>query len=257
MKRYWPFMGAVGVAATIGLYAYVNRDPLYEEPETEEFLEEETEYEAEVPDNEITGIPAPYTTPKATKNKEKTIPRSEPSQKYQQEQKTRRPYHPSFPRSSGLEETLEEEQPYDLPSEKRIALTTNWTLENVRSRMEELEKNYQAALDVYDFKVAASYIVDFQRFMEAEKNTKPEAYQKIENDLAYHMTTKYDSYLSEAIEDCSKHDFGSVYAKVMWMNIFLVEHPEIFSPDYVEKSNLAAFLQKGNQALDAIEYCNE
>ena len=246
MKRYWPIMGAVGVAATVGLYGYVNRDPLYEEPETEEFLEEETEYEVEVPEEGVE-IPVPY-APKATKEK-----KSENSPKYHEKEETK-PHIPSLPKPS-LEETLEEEQPYDLPSEKRIALTTNWTLGNVKSRMEELEKNYQTALGAYDFKVAASYIADFQRFMEAEKTIKPGAYQKIENDLAYHIATEYDSYLSGVIDNCNRHSFDSTFRKVMWTNIFLAEHSEIFSPDYVEQSNLANFLKKGNQALEAVEYC--
>lgn len=254
MKKYWPFMGAVGVVAAIGLYAYVSRNYFYKEQETEEFVEEEIEYEEELPEEEVEKF-VPYNSARSTE-KEKTNSKKY----YEKEEKTgNRAYNPSIPKSLGLEETVEEEEKeYDLPPEKRIALTTNWNLENVKDRMEELEKYYQESLDADDFKVAALYITDFQRFMEAERYSKPEAYQKIEDDLTYHIATKYNSYLSEVIENCNKHSFDSVFRKVMWMNVFLAEHQNQFTQDISGKEpSLANFTQKGNQALEAIEYCHE
>lgn len=233
------------IVATLGTYAYINYD-LSSKRKLETESVEETEPIVELPEStEAT----PYRSEK-TQQKAQNLP------KYNQKKKSRNQLNHPTQKPSDLERTVEEEKSYDLPPEKRIALTTNWSLENVKDRFEELGKHYQDAMDAHDFKVAASYIPDFQRFMEAEKDTKPEAYQKIENDLAYHITTDYDKYLSAAIEDCSKHDFDSVFAKVTWMNVFLAEHPRLFSPDYLEKSNLANFIRKGNQALEAVEYCN-
>jgi len=130
MKQYWPIMGAVGLAATVGLYAYVSRDPLYEEQETEEFTEEEQGYEAELPDEEI---PAPY-TPKVKKEKNQ-IKNKQNSPKYDKKEIIPRAqiYHPSSPKSSRLEDF-----------EFRY-----------RAR-----KYFDEALEAKDYKIAETYIDD-------------------------------------------------------------------------------------------------
>lgn len=264
MKRYWPLFGAVGIASTIGLYGYVSRDPLYEEPETEEeFFEEEIEYGAELPEEEI---PVPkYTTKKIEKEKIQTKRKQKHPDKDNKETKPKNmTYYPSLPKSS-LEEALEEENEerpwYDLPAEKREALTSNWTLENLGDKSEELGNHYREALKAYDFKVAASYIADLSYIVnlssiaEPEKYVHPESYDRIRADLAYHIATVYDDYLSEVIANCNGHSFDSVFRKVMWMNLFLAEHQEIFASDYIREFNLETFVEKGNGALDSIKYC--
>ena len=232
-------MGAAGVAATLGLYAYVNRDPLYEEPETEEFLEEVPEYEEALPEDEI---PVPHTAKKTEKEKNQ-IKRKQNSQKdYQKEIKPRnQAYNPTLPKVSGLEEVVEEERPwYDLPKEKREALTiTNNSIEDFGRNMDELFKHFFASLEAYDFKVAASYIDDLQC-----------------NPCINEITAQYNAYLSDVIENCHRQDFNSVFRKIMWMNLFLAEKQDILTiVSYDEGFNLALFIKKGNQALEAIEYC--
>jgi len=244
MKRYWPFMGAVGVAATIGLYAYVNRDPLYEEPETEEeYLEEGSEYEAELPEEEI---PAPYTT-KNTKEKDQTQ-RKQKQNKYDQKENKSNPYNRSSPKPSGLEETLEDEERlwYDLPTEKREF--QSW---------EELGKYVNAALEAHDYKVAESYMQYAEKFVEPKT---PENYKDQKKAMSYVIISRYNEYLNEVITNCRNQSYESIFRKVMWMNFFATEHDQIFpiyDPETEKNLDLVSLFEKGNEALDSLKYCHE
>ena len=245
MKRYWPIMGAVGVAATVGLYGYVSRDPLYEEPE--EFLEGETENEVELPEELV-----PYEDSKIEKkNQPKQI-----SPKYDKKEETQRnrPYRPLLPKSSGLEDALEGEEEYPwyyIPPEERGDLT-----------LEELDRYMSEAREANDFKVALSYIKDFQKITESRRiaagSTNQEAVTAVGNDLTYGIVFDYDEYLTKVIKNCKTHDYNSVYSKVWSMNFFLAAHPnpEMFTNDrYVKRLDLDALIYKGTLALGVVESC--
>lgn len=245
MKQYWPYMRAVGVAATLGLYAYVNRDPLYDGPETEEeFFEEETEYETELPKEEI---PVPYITPKTNKKVEQK-PKKSPNQR---ETIRNQPYRPSIPKSSGLEKTVEEENEerpsYDLLQEERDKLTVRQLLDY-----------WDESLNNLDYKVAETYSSDLKKRYEliGKKSLFDECY----------ISDSYDYNLSDMIKNCKRYDYNSVFRKIMWMNIFFIPKYEKSIPNceigvsgdgprYIKKFDPILLIQKGNQALEAIEYC--
>lgn len=247
MKGYWPVMGVVGIVATVGLYAYVSRDPLYEESETKEFLEEEvTEYEAELPEDEI---PVPYVQKaeevnpikKRQNHSEKTKKKITPQNQ---------PYHPSFPQSSGLEDAIEEDEEerawYDLPPEER----------NFKN-LGEVAEYFNAALDARDYKVAESYIQNFLKFVEPKT---PERYQEQKGIRGSIIVANYNEYLNDIIKNCKDYNYDSVFRKVMWMNFFAAEYEEIFpiyDPQTKKTLNLVALSQKGTEALDSLQYCYE
>ena len=241
MKRYWPYRGVVGLAAALGLYAYVNHDPLYEEPETEEFLEEDTpEYESQLPADEIT-IPH---APKIKKEKNQLKNKQNP-QKYNQKETTPRnqTYHPQFPKSLNLEDIIEErEKPwYDLPPEEMSP--------------EELLDYYNTALNEEDFKVALEYMLELKKHYYGS-NFQERKY-KVEG-LDCGIVFSYDKYLSNVVENCKKYGFDSVFNKVNFMNVFFLSNYEHFEncntkkkKDYVyPKPN--ELVEKGTKAL---EYC--
>lgn len=157
------------------------------------------------------------------------------------------------------EDESDEEKPwYDLSQEEREYLIESWDGEDGKSKRQKVDEYFHTALEEDNFKVAASYINDSKKIAELEQRLTPEAYEKIETDLVYGIASEYDRYLSEVIEKCYQHDYDSVFRKVIWMNIFLAEHPKAFIPGrYVKNLSLDEIFRKGNEALDSIEYCIE
>ncbi len=156
------------------------------------------------------------------------------------------PFFPySLPKPSPSEETVEEEEPfwYDLPAEKRNFKTS-----------EEVGKYFNAALEARDYRVAESYLANFQKVM-----TPPE-YEKLKNGFLYVITSDYNEFLTDIIDHCQKYDQDSVFRKVLWMNFFAAEHQEVFpiADPYTRKDlDLTTLLKKGEQALHEIEHCVE
>lgn len=245
MKKDWPFIGAVGIAAAIGLYAYINRGLFYEKPETEEFVEEEIEYKEELPEEEE--IPAPYTTEKTEEKKQiKEKQYSSKDTKTKTKLRNRPLNFPSLPEHSGLEEIVEdEERPwYDLPAEKREFKT--W---------EELGNYFNAALDAKDYKVAESYMQYAEQFVEPKTTQNIEDQKKA---ITHVIISRYNEFLNEIIGNCKNQDYDSLFRKVMWMNFFATEHEQAFpivDPETRKDLNLTVLYQKGNQALESVEYC--
>ncbi len=248
MKKYWPVMGAIGVAATLGSYFYVSRDPLYDEPESEEeFVEEEIVYEAELPEEEIE-MPPSYTPKKAEKEKPKRKKNSQNNHR-KETQPRKQSYHQTLPQTSSLEETVEEENEerpsYDLPQEERIKLG-----------VKEIDGYFYKALEADDFKVAESYISNKQRLFQGIISE-----QDIYAGHLNSIVVRYNKYLSNVIENCNKYDFDSLFRKVTWMNLIMANNQEIFSPHFNphkepdRELHYYEIIQKGNQALEAIEYC--
>ena len=242
MKRYWPIVGAVGVAATLGLYAYMNHSPTQKNDRSQ--LEDIVENrEGTSPSEEPNQSTEPKTYPESNQRRNKHYSEKKTEKQHQAatpklKPKREFPKIPNYPKDENEEE--EERASYDLPKEKREALTTTTnSIENFGSNMDELFKHFEASLDAYDFKVAASYIDDLQC-----------------NPCITDITTKYNAYLSDVIENCHRHDFNSVFRKIMWMNLFLAEKQDILTKvSQNEGFNLALFIKKGNQALETIEYC--
>lgn len=257
MKRYLSFISAVGLVATIGLYTYVNRDHLYQEQETEEFLEEEqeceSEYQVNLSEEEIKEVPISY-DPSKVKREEKNISKFQPnSQKYDQKQKNPRnqPRKTSLPTSQGLDDIIEDEEEekpsYDFSSEEREQLTD-----------QQLLRYGYEALHNLDYKVAETYLSDFKKRYGNEKSLFDECI----------ISEAYDRDLSDMIENCKKYDYNSVLRKVMWMNIFFIPKYEksildckihVYGDDspYIKRIDPSLLVQKGNQALESIEYCHE
>jgi len=241
MKKYWPIMGTVGLAAMVGSYAYVNHDPLYQESETEGFLEEEIEYEVELPEEKET--PAPHTT----KKKEKKQKQNRYNGK---ETKSNQPYHSTLPRPSQLEQAAEEDEerpPYDLPQEERDKLTDRQLLDY-----------WGESLNNLDYKVAETYSSDLKK--RYESRGKESGWDEC------NISDTYDRDLSDMIENCKKYDYNSVFRKVMWMNVFFMPKYEKSIPNceihvygdgpyHIKKFDPITLINKGNQALEAIEYC--
>lgn len=245
MKRYKGIIGAVGIAASLGLFAYVSHDAVYEESETEEFYEEEPEYAPELPADEV--LPTRKNNIPESKKEEKTLKERDYSKnklkEITPEKKEITPKnltsHPFFLKPSSLEEALEEEEErpeYDLGSEERNTKTKK-----------ELETYFFNALEANDFKVAESYLGDLEL-------RNPE--------LPVYVVSAYNSYLDKIIENCKGYDLDSVFRKVMWMNFFIIEHQKTV-PFYVSRSeqldriDQTMLFDKGNQALEAVEYCIE
>ena len=59
------------------------------------------------------------------------------------------------------------------------------------------------------------------------------------------------------VENCKKYDYDSVFRKVMWMNIFFIPKYEQNILDCKIGIDPPLLVRKGNQALEAIEYCHE
>ena len=253
MKRYKPLIGVFGLAAIVGLYTTVNRTSLYKGPETEEFLEEETEPEVESPEEEMQEAPLPYHPPKV-KREEKNIPRPQPnSLKYDQKQKRSQHQLPKnpFPLPQRLDdfvqEEAEEKPSYDLSTEEREKLT-----------VQQLLMYGGLALQNLDYKVAETYSSDLKKRYGNEKYLFDEC----------HISEAYDRDLTDMVENCKKYDYDSVFRKVMWMNIFFIPKYEQNILDckidvsgdgstYIKRLDQVSLVQKGNQALEAIEYCHE
>lgn len=129
------------------------------------------------------------------------------------------------------EEENEEKPWYDLSEEER---TNNNSLANY----------FLAALDAKDYKVAESYI---KHLDDVEK----EALNSI---IAYN----YRDYLEEIIKNCQGNAYDSVFRKVIWMDVFLIDHQEIFpilDNESVKGLQLIDLIQKGEQAIQAISDC--
>ena len=243
MKRYWPFMGAVGVAATVGLYGYVNRDPLYEEPETEEeYLEEGFEYEVE--GLEEVEMPVPY----ATKDTEKGKSQSKRKQTSQNRQrKETKPKNQSsrlsFPQPSGLEETVEEDEEYPsyyIPPEERDSKT-----------VEELKGYFIDALNEEDYRIAESYIdTILNHYDERER-------EKVQKDHTDIIIKDYEIYLESTIKYCNSFlldgkNLESLKIKVAQMDVFFFQN----SKYNIREEERIYFTNKGEVAIKAVEYCD-
>lgn len=257
MKRYWPFMGAVGIAATVGLCTYVSRDPLYEEPETEEFLEDEPEHEAELHDDKI---PVPYDSQSPAAKEKKQIKEKPNSPKYRkkEEKPPKLPSQPSSPKSSDLENAVEDAQEfpsYYIPPEERDY------------SKEEFRKGFFGAIRAREYKVAETYFADVQKYF----NTQDQEYIKaVKNFLLCQIAVDYHDYLSDVIK-CREQDAYSVLRKVIWMDSFLNQYKDDLitrcttrdgieknPPGYSEYSIeiTADYLkQKGEKALEKVINC--
>ncbi|MEK6863639.1 MAG: hypothetical protein AABW53_02995 [Nanoarchaeota archaeon] len=239
MKLYKGLMGAAGVAASLGLFAYASHDAVYEESETEEFPEEEPEYGPELPAEKA----APYAQeddPQESEEKYKN--EQNPSGNKKEKRRYKNPaYRPAFPKLSNLEKTLkeEEEKPgYDLPPEEREEKSES-----------ELEDYFYEALFANDFKVAESYMIDLEL-------RNPGEYK---HPLSFFTVCAHYNYLEDIITNCDKYDYDSVFRKVIWINIFIYEHPEMFPISGNNNTQIipSTFFNKGNLALEAVEYCIE
>ncbi len=257
MKLYKGLMGAAGVAVSLGLFAYAGHDAVYEESETEEFTEENPEYAPELPAEKA----APYAQEDDMQESEEHPKiKQNSSEDKKKERRKNLASRPSLLKSNGLEYILEEEEraEYDLSVEERIIMLQNLPAKDVMYAINTLYAHYQRALDADDFKVAVSYITDFKKATELKNPGGGPALAAIETNLAYGIILKYDRYLSSVVEDCGRYDFDSVFRKIMWMNLFMIEHQDAFAEDkYVIDLSLATLLNKGNQALEAVEYCIE
>lgn len=253
MKRYKPLIGAVSLAATLGLYAPVNHDPLSQEPQ--QFMGEQehgSEYEAGLLEEEIKE--ASVSRDSAKIRKEEKIAQIQPnSPKHDQKQKNPqdRSHRTLLPQPQGLDDVVEEEAeerpPYDLSPEEREQLTYS---QLIRYGIE--------ALSNQDYKVAETYSSDLKKHHEGKQHIFHECF----------IGLRYDDDLSDMIEHCTKYDYDSVFRKVMWMNVFFIPKYEnsldcettifVDSSSYIVKRiNPGLLIQKGNQALEAIEYCHE
>ena len=84
-----------------------------------------------------------------------------------------------------------------------------------------------------------------------------------------YISDAYDEYLSNILENCKKYDYDSVFRKVIWMDIFFIPkyeknilnckiyHVAEHDRKYIKKFNPFTLISKGNQALEAVEYCIE
>ena len=255
MKKYWPLMGAAGIVATLGLYRYVSRDPIYEEQETEEFVEEEMEYEIKLPAEEIS---RPYNAPKdkqAPKDKEKITPEKTKQNSpinspiNRKETITRhQPYAPSLPKSSDLEDTLEDtseedekEYPsYYIPPEERDSQFPYY----------RAEKYFDEALEAKDYKIAEMYIDDILSVSDNQKKTK--------RALLCEMVVDYLNYCISVKKNCETQDPYSVLLKVLSMNAILNKYEEDISCKVFEVLDIINDNVSGNvRILEADEVRSE
>ena len=242
MKRYG-IAGTVILVAGIGLY--LNCDQKHEETKSKQSAPgEKVGYQPEVPQNKT---PASSTTAKRSEERrtKKTIPNKTTNKSVPQN--SYNPYYSIQPTSPGLENTLddeeEEEQWYNLPPEKRNFKT-----------LAEIEPYLNAAINARDYKVAESYLTNFQKI------TSPEDYERLKKGLLYVIASDYNGYLTDILEHCDQYDSDSVLRKVLWMNLFTNNHPEVFpiaDPFTKNSLDIAALFKKGSLALDATEYCPE
>lgn len=151
----------------------------------------------------------------------------------------------------------EEEKPwYNLSEKERGFFIKGSNPDNCEKRSLRMGFYYQAALQEYDFRVAASYIPDLLKIMESKKETYPEGYQELEDDMIHGIAVEYDKYISGVIENCSDYSFDSVFRKVTWANIFFTENQDSFVQGrYVKELSLDELVEKGMIALEEIEYC--
>lgn len=250
MKLYKGIMGAAGVAASLGLFAYASHDAVYEESETGEFPEENPEYAPELPAEKATPY-APNDRQKddapETKRRRKAVNSSENYTKGRTAEKPA--YRPVSPKLSDLEKALEEEEErieealeerpeYDLPPEERNEKTA-----------EELETYFSKALSAKDFRVAESYMTDLEL-----RNSEREYREAV----PFIIIFCYRSYLDDVLANCDNYSYDSVFRKIMWMNFYVLGHPEVF-PIYHPDTQVtqSTLFNKGNLALEAVEYCSE
>lgn len=245
MKKYILGLGITGIVGITEFYSC-----------TEPKIEPTPNYSVETSENNPKNSSQPYvikrepSTPKPSKKE--PIKKSSQKQNAYPEPSQNQPYPAlpySVPKSSKLEEALEEEEElawYDLPPEKRDFKTP-----------EEVRDYIIAALNARDYKVAESYLSDFQKVL------PPEEYKQQKKVFPYVITSNYDEFLTGVINNCEKYDQDSVFRKVLWMNFFAEEHQDIFpipasfNPYTGKDIDLAALLKKGEQALNVVEHCPE
>lgn len=129
---------------------------------------------------------------------------------------------------------------YDLPPKERS--------------QEKIAKGFNGALDAKDYRVAASYIDNFEEFAlsgEEEKDKRA---------ITYVIVSGYNDFLNEIIQDCQKYgyDYDSIFRKVIWMDFFLIDHQEILpviDSETRKELDLLTLIQKGEQAIQAISDC--
>jgi hypothetical protein len=130
---------------------------------------------------------------------------------------------------------------YDLPPEER--------------KPEKIAKGFNGALDAKDYRVAASYIDDFEAF------SLPGEEEEDKKAITYVVVSGYNDFLNEIIQDCQKYgyDYDSIFRKVIWMDFFLIDHQGVlpmFDPVIRDQLELVDFIQKGEQAIQAVSGCH-
>lgn len=149
----------------------------------------------------------------------------------------------TFPRPSTSDLEDDEELPwYNLLPEERNFKT-----------LDQVGTYFNAAIEARDYRVAESYLNNFQEI------ATPQEYERLRKGLLYIITSNYNEYLNDILEHCDLYESDSVLRKVLWMNFFTNEHPEVFpiTDQNTPPLDTAALFKKGITALDSIKYCPE
>ena len=239
MKKYILGLGVAGLAGMTALYSCSEPKVILT-----------PNYSVETPKSNPFNTPTPYSkdnpphseTPPKVKKTSKSNPKNNSPPETQKNQSTPNPFY-VFPRPSTSDLEDDEDLPwYNLPPEERNFET-----------LDQVGTYFNAAIEARDYRVAESYLSNFQEI------AAPQEYGRLRKGLLYIIASNYNEYLNDILEHCDRHDSDSVLRKVLWMNFFTNEHPEVFP--IADQSTLlletAALFKKGITALDAIKYCPE
>jgi len=242
MKKHFLAIGLAGLAGMTALYS-CNEPKTVQQQNYSIETPSTTNHKSQPYSNNPSQKPSSYPPKAKEPTRRKESKKDNPVQKnFQDQSHPNLPY--TIPKTSPLEEVAEDQESawYDLQPEER----------DFRS-LDQVGTYFNAAIDARDYRVAESYLADFQKI------AAPQEYERLRKGLLYIITSNYNEYLNDILEHCGRYDSDSVLRKILWMNFFTNEHPEVFPiPDQnALPLDTAALFKKGITALDSIKYCPE